>query len=163
MSTSRKKDYRQLAGAANMGTTEAPSQSATEAPSHRDGRFDGWAGEAGLTDRRTDARQTSLRDRGADSFPRVGASVGRATGARTSNRPPYGVPIVVQLCVSVALWSFLIATIRASFPAPQKYVSDNAEVISAPVRQAINRTLCAVRNRYHRGSRCRYRAVARRA
>ncbi len=123
-----------------MSTTEAQSQSTTEAPSHRDGRFDGWAGEAGLTDGHTDSRQTSPEDRRADSFPRVGASVGGAT-RRPSNRPHYGVPIVVQLGVSVVLWSFLIATIGASFPTPQKYVSDNADVITAPVRQAINGTL----------------------
>jgi uncharacterized protein len=41
----------------------------------------------------------------------------------------------------VALWSLIAAPIGAAFPTPQKYVSDNAEVISGPVRQAINGTL----------------------
>jgi uncharacterized protein len=41
----------------------------------------------------------------------------------------------------LALVALCGASANAAFPVPQKYVSDNAEVISAPVRQAINGTL----------------------
>ena len=113
---------------------------ATEAQRHRDGRFDGWAGEAGLTDGHTDPRQTSLKHRRADSFPRVGASVGGAT-RRPSNRRSLRAPAITFLCVSASLWLVFRVGLGAAFPQPQKYVSDGAEVIAGPTRQAINATL----------------------
>jgi uncharacterized protein len=71
---------------------------------------------------------------------------------RPSNRSASYAGTRAGLCGSETLWPgfFVVvlalialcgAPVSAAFPTPQKYVSDNAEVISAPVRQAINGTL----------------------
>jgi len=71
---------------------------------------------------------------------------------RSSNRSATYVVTRASLCGSETLWpGFFVAVLalvalcgasaNAAFPVPQKYISDNAEVISAPVRQAINATL----------------------
>jgi uncharacterized protein len=50
------------------------------------------------------------------------------------------------LGVSVSLWLAAVSGVDAAFPAPQKYVSDNAEVIGGPALQAINATLRSLEN-----------------
>lgn len=47
----------------------------------------------------------------------------------------------MPVTLTVGLWMFLSALLLAAFPAPQKYIVDDAHVINAAARQEINAML----------------------